>query len=268
MNLHGGNVLLTLPAAGAVTVAGGHGLRWEDDDRRSPVHPVRERCWTRVSITITSSTATMTTRELSPGPGAPIESSVPRSRSRQPQTILLAATSGPPVHGGLDAKTTLPIVDMDGAPAARYAVDLPGPQPELLPNLVSSACRSAEFAQRSGVRCDGSGLGPVAPQALSTADAVIRQFASTPTTCSTAGGRPPGRGRFPTMRPAGCMHSVSRRRRGATDLVPFAVTPGRGRNPVTLLLPTFTYLAYANERLASRDGAGPSDHAALRTRPT
>ena len=247
-NLHGGNVLLTLPAAGAVTVAGGHGLRWEDDDRRSPVHPVRERCWTRVSVTITSSTATMTTRELSPGPGAPIESSVPRSRSRQPQTILLAATSGPPVHGGLDAKTTLPIVDMDGAPAARYAVDLPGPQPELLPNLVSSRVGPLSLH-------NGPVFGVTDPDWTGCAAGfvdggrghqAIRFHTDDLLDC---GWPAAGTWTVPDDAPSGVYAFRLTTARGATDLVPFAVTPGRGRNPVTLLLPTFTYLAYANERL-------------------
>lgn len=54
---------------------------------------------------------------------------------------------------------------------------------------------------------------------------------------------------------------------GGVDHVPFCVSPPRdqARAPVTLLLPTFTYLAYANEHLVDREphsiALGPHDRA-------
>lgn len=245
-NLNDRNVLLTLPAAGAVTVAGGQGLQWEDDGRRSPIHRARERCWTRVTVSTTSSTATMTTRELTPRRGAPIETSVARSCSRQPDAILLAAVSGTPVRGGLDAKTTLPVIDVDGSPAARYRVDLPGPQPELLPNLASTRVGPLSLH-------NGPVLGVTDPDWTGCAAGfvdggrghqAVRFHADDLLDC---GWPPAATWTVPDDAPSGIY--AFRLTTGATDLVPFVVTPGRRRNPVTLLLPTFTYLAYANERL-------------------
>jgi N,N-dimethylformamidase len=248
--LQDGDVLLTLPDAGAVTVAGGKGLQWVDDARRSSIHSVRERCWSRVTVSTTSSTATMTTRELSPSPSpTPIVSSVARSCSQQPQAILLGAVSGPPIHGSLNAKTTLPTIDVDGAPAARYRVDLPGPQPEQLLNLVPG------------------GSGP-----LRLYNAPVLAVTDPDWTGCAAGFVAGGRGhqavRFhtddlldcewpaaatwtvPQAQPSGVYAFRLTSAGGETDLVPFVVTPGGRRSPVTLLLPTFTYLAYGNERLA------------------
>jgi N,N-dimethylformamidase len=51
------------------------------------------------------------------------------------------------------------------------------------------------------------------------------------------------------------VYAVRLRTGSATDHVPFCVAPPveYARSPITLLLPTFTYLAYANERLVERE---------------
>jgi N,N-dimethylformamidase len=246
--LRAGDVLLTLPGAGAVTIADDAGLRWVDHDRRSAIQPVRQRCWTRVTVTITSSTATMATQQLSPAPSTPLVSSIARVCPQPPRAILLGAVSGPPIHGSLNAKTTLPVIDVDGAPAARYHVDLPGPQPGRLPNLVSSDVGPLRF-------CNGPLLGVTDPDWTGCAAGFV------------AGGRGHQAVRFhtddlldcgfpavatwtvPDTQPSGIYAFRMTSPSGQTDLVPFVVTPGSRRHPVTVLLPTFTYLAYANERL-------------------
>jgi N,N-dimethylformamidase len=247
-NLHDGDILLTLPDAGAVTVAGGNGLQWVDNARHSSIHPVRERCWTRVTVSTTSSTATMTTRELSPSAFTPIVSSIARSSSQQPQAILLGAVSGPPIHGSLNAKTTLPIIDVDGATAARYRVDLPGPQPEQLPNLISGGAGPLCL-------CNAPVLGVTDPDWTGCAAGFVggghgHQAARFHTDDLLDCGWPPAATwTVPHDQPSGVYAFRLTSAGGETDLVPFVVTPGGRRSPVTLLLPTFTYLAYANERL-------------------
>ena len=244
-----GDVLMTLPGAGAVTVCGDRGLRWADSALRGDIHPIRARCWTRVIITTTSSTTTVTTHELGPARSTPFVSSTARSRQQLPTAFLLGATPGRPARGMLNAKTTLPIIDVDGAPAGRYRFDLPGPQPVQLPNLVSGAAGPLML-------CNGPVIGATDPEwdgsfAGFAADGhghqAARFHADDLLDCDWPAA---ATWQVPQDQPSGVYAFRLTSASGETDHVPFVVTPGDRRNPVTLLLPTFTYLAYANERLA------------------
>lgn len=65
------------------------------------------------------------------------------------------------------------------------------------------------------------------------------------------------------------VYAVRVRAGAAVDHVPFCIAPARGRrrSPVTLLMPTFTYLAYSNEHLVEREPhsipLGPHDQAVV-----
>ena len=91
-----------------------------------------------MSVTITSSTATTTTCGLSPGPGAPTSSSVPLDHVRGNPT-----RSCSPQHRRRPTwwrTLRRRCRSSNTVRSTRRAVRgrLPGPQPELLPNLVSS----------------------------------------------------------------------------------------------------------------------------------
>jgi N,N-dimethylformamidase len=246
--LEEGDVLLTLPEAGAVAVADKKGLQWVDNAHRSSIHPIRKRCWSRVTVSTTSSTATMTTRELSPATSTPIVSGIARESSGQPQAILLGAVSGPPIRGSLNAKTTLPMIDVDGAPAARYRIDLPGPQADQLPNLAAGGVsnlllRNGPVLAVTDRDWSGCAAGFVAGGCGHQA---VRFHTDDLLDC---GWPAAATWTIPHAQPSGVYAFRLTSASGETDLVPFVVTPGSLRRPVTLLLPTFTYLAYANELL-------------------